>query len=120
MRGVLQLSPVLSDIYRSGILRLPSGGSWRADHYGMPPAEGEQLYEIVRRETPRTTLEVGMAFGLSTLFICAALREGGGRRHIVMDPNQHRDYQGMGLHHVERAGFSDLVEFHGDSSHRVL
>ncbi len=111
---------VLAEVYRMGLVRLPSGEMRPADENGMPRAEGEDLYALIRRERPATTLEVGMAFGLSTLFICQALAEGGGRRHIVMDPYQSRDYHALGLHHLRQAGLEHLVEFYEESSHRVL
>jgi predicted O-methyltransferase YrrM len=111
---------LLERIYESGTIRLPSGETLRADRNGMPKAEGEHLHELVRAERPGTTLEVGMAFGLSTVFICQALSDGGGRRHIVMDPNQNSDYHGVGLRHLDAAGLRHLVEFFEESSHRVL
>jgi predicted O-methyltransferase YrrM len=116
----LEKNQILADIYRTRTVRLPSGESRCADENGMPQAEGADLYQLILRERPETTLEVGLAFGLSALFICQALAEGRGRRHIVMDPNQTTDYHGAGLHHLRQAGLSHLVEFHEESSHRVL
>ena len=63
-----------------------------------------------------------MAHGKSTLWICQALADNGKGRHIAMDPWQD-NYPGgpsPGLWNLEQAGLRHLVEFHLDSSHRVL
>jgi predicted O-methyltransferase YrrM len=117
---VLERNRVLCGIYEAGVIRLPSGEVQRVDENGMPRAAGARLYDLVCQERPSTTLEVGMAFGLSTLSICQALAECGGDRHIVMDPNQESDFGRAGLRHLEEAGLRHLVEFHEESSHRIL
>jgi predicted O-methyltransferase YrrM len=111
---------VLREIYETGRVTTRDGVDRAATENGMPKDEGEMLYKIVCKERPRTTLEVGMAFGLSTMFICQALFENEGRRHIVMDPNQEQAYDSIGLLNITRSGFDELVEFHQESSHRVL
>ena len=112
-------NPVLSEIYRTGQITLPSGQIVPADANGMPQAQAERLYDLVRHERPQLTLEVGLAVGLSTMCICQALIDTGTGRHIAMDPFQTR-YDEAGLRHLERAGLRNLVEFHEESSHRVL
>ena len=58
-------------------------------HYHMDPDEGGILQRAIKATSPRQTLEVGMAYGISTLFICDALAEQGGTAsHVVIDPFQ--------------------------------
>lgn len=45
---------------------------------GLPRAEGEALYHLVRDTGATRTIEIGMAYGISTLFIAQALSDAGG------------------------------------------
>lgn len=90
--------------------------------------EGLALGDWVRKTGALRTLEVGLGFAISTLFICEALLENGpDRRHVATDPYQlvalpgHRTtYVGVGLEILEDAGVRDLVEFYAEESQIVL
>jgi predicted O-methyltransferase YrrM len=90
--------------------------------------EGLALREWVRKEHALQTLETGLGFGISTLFICEGLLANGpDGRHVAMDPYQfsglpiHRTtYVGVGLQTLEEAGVRDLVEFYAEESQIVL
>ncbi|TMA55352.1 MAG: class I SAM-dependent methyltransferase [Deltaproteobacteria bacterium] len=69
------------------------------------------LFQLVRDRRPDVTLEIGFAYGLSTLFIAEALRQNGRGRHVVIDPNEHRRFDGLGLRHLEEAGLAEIVTF---------
>jgi predicted O-methyltransferase YrrM len=91
------------------------------------PEEGAALRGWVRRERATATLEVGLGYAVSTLFVCEALLENGGGAHIAIDPYQfeglpqHRTrFDGAGLRALEDAGVRDLVEFHAEESQIVL
>ena len=87
----------------------------------VDPAEGAFLQELIADVRPRTSLEIGMAYGVSTLFICEALqRTRPDARHIVMDPYQRSMWRGIGLQNAERAGFGGMLEFHEARSEFVL
>ena len=88
--------------------------------YGISVQEGTMLQRLIREVKPRITLEIGMAYGISTLFICEALQEVGGERHIVIDSGPVEGWLETGLFNVERAGYRSLVEFRNESSHRAL
>jgi predicted O-methyltransferase YrrM len=62
----------------------------------------EAIARVVAERRPALSIEVGMAFGTSTL----AMLSGGGEV-VSIDPNQLTDYDGLGVHAVERAGFAD-------------
>jgi predicted O-methyltransferase YrrM len=83
-------------------------------------AQCEFLVELIRRIDARVCLEIGLAFGVSSLFICDALRGKPGSKLISIDPFQISGYLGIGLQHLESAGCRDQVEFHERFSHQVL
>src|SRR5262245_27164397 len=92
-RPVGTLHPLVEEILRSGMWPTDSGSVVRA-HSHIPRHECELLYRQVAATRATEAIEVGMAFGISTLCLCDALcrnmpPETGGRPHlIVIDPAQ--------------------------------
>jgi predicted O-methyltransferase YrrM len=75
--------------------------------------EGEFLFSLIRDDPGiRRTLEVGCAYGLSSLYICAATRDRAGASHTIIDPYQNTEWDGGGVANLERAGidFFKLLE----------
>ena len=124
----MMLHPVVEDVLRSGRVSTAEGRVVRAHSYmHIPRDECELLYRQVASTRATQAIEVGMAFGISTICLCDALSrntasELGQRPHlIVMDPFQHGGiWQGVGLAQVQASGFSELVEFHERTSQAVL
>jgi hypothetical protein len=83
------------------------------------PEEGAALLAWVRRERAHHTLEAGLGFRISTLFICEGLLANGpDGLHVAADPYQFvalpmhsATYAGVGLQHVEEAGLRELAQF---------
>src|SRR4051794_28551903 len=70
----------------------------------VTPEYAEALYGSILRETPGNVLEIGMAFGVTSLAILTALEEiGGGGELTTIDPYQSTDWHGIGVLNVERA-----------------
>jgi predicted O-methyltransferase YrrM len=113
------MTAVLETILATRTVPTPDGSSVPLN-YNIPREEGEALQRLIRTRRPRVTLEVGFAYGIATLYICEALAEVGGERHIVIDPHQRDGWKDIGRYTVERAGFGHLLEFHGESSHQAL
>src|SRR5919106_6319898 len=83
---------------------------------------GEALRTWVERERATNTLEIGLGYGISALFICDGLKAVGNEhaRHVAVDPNQSTRFANCGLQFIEEAGFDELVEFHAVPSERAL
>lgn len=89
---------------------------------GISPAEGMWIYDFCRKLKPRATLEIGMAFGFSTIYFLAALAETDDGRHSAIDPNQRRTsstWSGIGLGHGRRFG-GDRFRFIEEPSFQAL
>jgi predicted O-methyltransferase YrrM len=112
--------PLLEEILRTGKVFTKDRTEALPLHSAVTADIGEFLQKLIAAKKPRTTLEIGLAYGVSALFICEALRNCGGARHITIDPNQSADFRGIGLHHLQQAGFGDLVELHELPSHLAL
>jgi predicted O-methyltransferase YrrM len=90
-------------------------------HSHLPAGAGRMLQKIIHTLEASCTLEIGMAFGISTLYICDALANTPGARHIVIDPHQHcTDWRGIGLRHARLAGFDHLIDFRELPAHQAL
>lgn len=93
----------------------------------VPPAVGETLGAWVRRENARRTIEIGLAYGVSALYICEALVANGhpDARHVAIDPYQThgpdgRGFAGCGLQHLAEAGLMSIIEHHEEESQIAL
>jgi predicted O-methyltransferase YrrM len=85
-------------------------------------AEGEALREWVRREGASRTIEIGLGYGIATLFLCEGLLSSGAAapRHVAVDPHQATRFGGCGLQFLEEAGLGGLVEHYAEESQIVL
>lgn len=112
-------SVTVEAVYASRQVPTSDGSRVPMDVY-IPREEGDYLYSLVRHLRPTRTIEVGMANGLSTLFIAQALRDNEAGRHTAIDPFQNSDWHGAGMALVKNAGLADLVELIELPSHQAL
>lgn len=66
----------------------------------VDPVKGAELYRLVRESGAQKSLEVGLAYGFSTIWIMDALEEGGS--HVAIDPFQSSYWHGVGLVQARR------------------
>ena len=121
MKEVLQ-DILEHDAVRSGTTALPLR---HPDFPDLPVAidraEGAYLQRVIEHVRPRTSIEIGCAYGVSALYICEALSElPHPARHILIDPFQSTQWRGLGVQHLREAGFADIVDIHEDYSEFVL
>lgn len=99
------MNPVLKEIYTTGSVTDAQGNRYKL-HSGISKVHAEALYQLVRDRKPATVVEIGMAYGLSTLAILSALEDAGEGNLISIDPYQRSDWHGVGLANVHRAQLS--------------
>jgi predicted O-methyltransferase YrrM len=135
------VNPVLEDIYRTGKC-LDLDGKERKVTGAVPREDALILQEMVRFVKAKTTLETGVAFGLSTLAICEALQQGTvpdaktgdspserptrgtvpvfAQKHYGVDPEQNTVHGGAALASLERAGLDSVFVLLEGPSHLML
>jgi predicted O-methyltransferase YrrM len=64
---------------------------------------GEELADFHSRLKPHFSVEVGLAYGFSTLFILDAMQRGNYGQHVAIDPFQTSLWHGIGLQAVKDA-----------------
>jgi predicted O-methyltransferase YrrM len=124
-RAVLrqQVQEVIDRLVREGTAIARSDGT---SHELFPVAvsaeEGESLRNWVTREGAICTIEVGLGYGISTLYICDGLLGSANADvlHVAIDPNQATRFADCGLQFLEDAGLRDIVEHHCEESQIVL
>ncbi len=85
-------------------------------------AEGAALRDWVVRGGAVRTIEIGLGYGISALFVCEGLCINGdpAARHVVLDPHQATRFANCGLQSLEEAGCAELVEYHAERSELAL
>jgi predicted O-methyltransferase YrrM len=119
--GSTAVNSPLERILQSG-RTLTADGTGEIDvHSAVSRLEGVFLQSIVRNLDPTKSLEIGLAYGVSALFICEALRVRDGTEHVMIDPQQHGpSWRGIGLANVLRAGYGHFTRLIEEPSYRAL
>ncbi len=105
---------------RAVIERIAADGS--VFPVAIAPGEAIALRDCVVREQPTRLIEVGLAYGFSTLHICEGLcmLDDGRARLTVIDPNQAVAFQNRGLQVLDDAGVGAMVELMEEPSQIAL
>jgi predicted O-methyltransferase YrrM len=99
----------------SGELQPGTNGPVKLDELTrISEPEGMWIYETCRRLKPKRTLEIGLAYGFSTIYILAAIDQTGAGHHTALDPFQD-SWHGVGALQAKHLGmessFQMLEEF---------
>jgi len=84
------------------------------------PAQGEKIANIHRSLRPALSVEIGLAYGFSTLYILDAMHEGGYGNHIAIDPGADSFWHGVGLRAINDAGLTGRFKWIGENSSDAL
>lgn len=126
--AIERVRAVRERLVASGSVRGADGRSRQLFPVAIDPDEGRALRGWVLREGAQRTLETGLGFAISTLFIFEGLLENGpDGLHVAADPFQFEGlpthqttYVGAGLDILKEAGVRDRVEFYDQESQIVL
>jgi len=112
----------IEEIYARGTVRGEDGTEHRIFPDSVTPDRGAFVRDACRTEKARSVLEIGMAWGLSTLHILESLLSNGAgaHAHVVLDPIQTSHFHGAGSRILREAGVEQFVEFHQDYSELLL
>ena len=114
------MNNLLKNIYQSGNVEDDKGNVYPIFPYSVSIESGKLLYELVRRLKPNKTIETGMAYGLSNLFICQALSDNETGTHTAIDPNQSTTFHNIGIINNKRAKLDNLLTFYEGPSYEIL
>jgi predicted O-methyltransferase YrrM len=74
--------------------------------------EGNFLSKIIEENKYTKTIEIGCAYGISSLFICDALQNSNIPSHTIIDPFQSTDWKNIGVENLRKCNidFYNLIE----------
>lgn len=114
------MNEIIERIFQSGYVKDAKGNTYNHTVSSITYETGMLLYDFIRTFKPEKTLEIGLAYGISTLFICQAHRDNGTGCHTAIDPFQEVAYKSIGLLNIKRANLKDLFQFHQVPSDEIL
>jgi predicted O-methyltransferase YrrM len=115
----VELEMFLDQSYRTGRVLDGGGNPVELAPHSIERAQGEALRDLAIAEGAERTIEVGLALGMSALFLCQAVLPRGGR-HVAVDPFQAESWNGAGLRTLREAGVAELVEVIEEESQLAL
>jgi predicted O-methyltransferase YrrM len=117
-----KIGKLIEETYARGTVRGDDGSESQILPASVTPDRGAFVREMCLRIGATTALEVGMAWGMSTLHILEALLSNGAGAgaHVAVDCNQAERYHNAALRTLREAGLDYLVEFHEDRSELLL
>lgn len=118
-----QIRDVLESVHRTGVVEARSTGeSHDVFPVAITAAEGQALREWIVRERASRTIEVGLGYGISTLYICDGILSVDRERaaHVAIDPHQATSFADCGVQLLEEAGVVERVEIHAEDSRLLL
>ena len=118
-----QVRQVIDRLVRDGVADARSDGSIHTLFpVAIGAAEGAAIRSWVIQERAARTIEVGLGYGISALFVCEGLITNGApdARHLVIDPHQDTRFANCGLQFLDEAGVAGLVEHHAEEPQITL
>jgi len=118
-----RLRQQIDRLYKTRRLIGEDGVVCELDTLSVTAERGAFIAGVCREYRPSATLEIGMAWGMSTLFMLEAMADTGAAAphcHAVIDPYQASYFHNAALKAVRDAGAFELIEFFAEPSQIVL
>lgn len=96
---------LIDEVYRTRTVRDSQGNVYELSSE-VDRQEGEYLLDLISSDSSIVkSIEVGCAYGLSSLYICEGLKNRLGASHTIIDPSQGDVWHDVGIAQLERFGF---------------
>lgn len=96
-------NPILRDIYQTREVVDDNNIRHRL-HSEITPDEGRLIVDMIRSHRPRRILEIGCAYGISSMFIHEAMAELPDSFHVIIDPGQLSEWKNIGIQNLKKSG----------------
>jgi predicted O-methyltransferase YrrM len=115
------MNDLIRQIYRTNYVQDAGENLINAELSAVEYDDGMALYNLVRKSGAKNTLEIGLAYGLSALFVCQAhCDQGESGSHTAIDPQQSSYWKSIGSLNIERAGLGRFFQLYEGCSYTVL
>jgi len=113
------MNPVLREILATQQVAHPDG-SLLPLHSGVSPMACQIIKAWIRWHRPKRLLEIGLAYGVSSLFIGDAIADLEDTDYQIIDPLQESLWHGIGRNNLDRAGYAGRYQLHQEPSEFCL
>lgn len=113
------MNPILAEILNTKTIATPYGDTLPL-HSHLPALEGTLLHDWIREYRPARLLEIGLAYGVSSLYICDAISLWNITHYHIIDAFQSQEWQRIGVYNLERAGYGGQFILHEQLSELCL
>src|ERR1700758_3994809 len=110
------IPPLLEEIFSTRTVYDKDGNAYPL-HSETPIDQIEFLISLLKQIGARRCLEIGLAYGISTIATCDAISGFGDRVMYSIDPDQIK-WRDIGLKNIDDAGFSPFVRSSSVSGRR--
>lgn len=109
----------LKEIFRLGTIETNSNGDRVELNSHTKELQGLFLQKVFDKVQPKKSLEVGLALGISTLFILEKHKQldAADKCHIIIEPFSWGD---AAIHNIRKEGLEKYVDIRNDFSHVVI
>jgi predicted O-methyltransferase YrrM len=114
-----RVAAFLDRAYASETVQDAAGTPLELFPHSIERRAGEALRDLAMAEGAARTIEVGLALGISALFLCQAVLARGGR-HTAVDPFQEASWNGAGLRTLRDGGVAEVVDVVEEESQLAL
>ena len=112
------MTPLLKSIIEKRMVEDEKGNAFSL-HSETSVSQCEFIQKMMEKCDPSCCVEIGLAYGISSLSICESLSKKRSPRFISVDPFQSY-WKDIGLLNLKRGGYDTFTEFHRDFSYNVL
>jgi predicted O-methyltransferase YrrM len=89
-------------------------------HSNTPKGQCEFLQQIIKENGFKKSIEIGFAYGISSIAICEAIKNNGGNKHLIIDKFQNEGWEGKGLLLAKAAGYLPMIDLREEFCYQVL
>lgn len=101
----MSFESMIDEVYRTRTVRDAQGNKYQLSSE-IDRSEGEFLLNLISTDSSIVrSIEIGCAYGLSSLFICEGLKDRPGASHTIIDPGQGNVWHDVGIAQLQRFGF---------------
>jgi len=117
-----RLASFIENFCYRGVAIDEAGTAWSLWPTAVRYEDGKSLAAAVESEAAESILEIGLGFGISTLFLALGLVRSGRRSGGItaIDPHQLSRWRSMGLRIIEEAAVGEWVSFLSERSDVAL
>jgi predicted O-methyltransferase YrrM len=103
---------ILERILATGTVEDEHGNALPLQSSNISAHEGQRISACIGRYGIERSLEVGCAYGVSSLYICDAISKQPNPHHVIIDPVESTYWHSVGVQNLRRAGFTfwELIE----------